>query len=205
MTAQETKKGSAWTLLLDYGPLLVFFVTYKLMGSGLQGTLAATLAFMVAAVISIVVGLMAVGRVSPMVWLSTGLIVGFGAITLYLRDPKFIQMKPTIIYLLFAGTLLAGLLRRKPMLRWLFGPVFPGLSDEGWLKLSRNWALFFLALAGANEVMRATLSFDTWLTLKVWGVSVLSFVFAIANMPMLLRHGLEPDGKAKVAEQAPVE
>ena len=91
-----------------------------------------------------------------MVWLSTGLIVGFGAITLYLRDPKFIQMKPTIIYLLFAGTLVVGLLRRKPMLKWLFGPVFPGLSEEGWLKLSRNWALFFLALAVANEAMRAT-------------------------------------------------
>ena len=199
------KIGSAWILLLDYGPLLIFFVTYKIAGSGLQGTLAATLAFMVAAVASIVVGLTLVGRVSPMVWLSTGLIVGFGAITLYLRDPRFIQMKPTIIYLLFAGTLLAGLVRRKPMLRWLFGPVFPGLSDEGWLKLSRNWALFFLALAVANEVMRATLSFDTWLTLKVWGVSVLSFIFAIANMPMLLRHGLNPDDKAKVAEQAPVE
>jgi intracellular septation protein len=201
----KPKIGSAWILLLDYGPLLIFFVTYKIAGSGLQGTLAATLAFMVAAVASIVAGLTLVGRVSPMVWLSTGLIVGFGAITLYLRDPRFIQMKPTIIYLLFAGTLLAGLIRRKPMLRWLFGPVFPGLSDEGWLKLSRNWALFFLALAVANEVMRATLSFDTWLTLKVWGVSVLSFLFAIANMPMLLRHGLNPDDKAKVAEQAPVE
>ena len=201
----KAKPGSAWILLLDYGPLLVFFITYKLAGAGLQGTLVATLAFMVAAVVSIAAGLMLVGRVSPMVWLSTGLIVGFGAITLYLRDPRFIQMKPTIIYLLFAGTLLAGLVRGKPMLRWLFGPVFPGLSDDGWLKLSRNWALFFLALAGANEVMRATLSFDTWLTLKVWGVSVVSFLFAIANMPMLLRHGLDPDDKAKVAEQAPVE
>jgi intracellular septation protein len=203
--SNKSKSGSAWTLLLDYGPLLVFFITYKVMGSGLQGTLAATLAFMVAAVVSIAVGLMVVGRVSPMVWLSTGLIVGFGAITLYLRDPKFIQMKPTIIYLLFAGTLLVGLLKRKALLRWLFGPVFPGLSDEGWLKLSRNWALFFLALAIANEVMRATLSFDTWLTLKVWGVSVVSFVFAISNVPMLLRHGLEPESKDKVAEQAPIE
>jgi intracellular septation protein len=204
MSAQP-KKGSAWILLLDYGPLLVFFVTYKVTGSGLQGTLAATLAFMVAAVVSIVIGLMVVGRVSPMVWLSTALILGFGAVTLYLRDPRFIQMKPTIIYLLFAGALFAGLLKRKAMLRWLFGPVFPGLSDEGWLILSRNWALFFLVLAIANELMRATLSFDTWLTLKVWGVSVVSFLFAVANLPMLLRHGLEPDSKAKVAEQAPVE
>ena len=201
----NAKSGSAWTLLLDYGPLLVFFITYKLMGSGLAGTLAATMAFMVAAIVSIIAGLVLVGRVSPMVWLSAILIVGFGGITLYLRDPKFIQMKPTIIYLLFAATIFGGLLKRKPMLRWLFGPVFPGLSDEGWLKLSRNWGLFFLALAFANEIMRALLSFDTWLTLKVWGVSVLSFLFAMANMPMLLRHGLDPDNKSAVAEQAPVE
>ncbi|QIK79688.1 septation protein IspZ [Sphingomonas piscis] len=199
------KKGSSWTLLLDYGPLLVFFAAYKFAGSGLQGTLAATLAFMVAAVISIIVGLVVVKRVSPMVWLSTALIVGFGAITLYLRDPKFIQMKPTIIYLLFTATLFVGLLKRKPLLKWLFGPVFPGLTDDGWLKLSRNWAVFFLVLAVANEVMRATVTFDTWLTLKVWGVSIVSFIFAVANMPMLLRHGLDTDAKNEVAKGAPVE
>jgi intracellular septation protein len=199
------EKGSSWTMLLDYGPLLVFFVTYKLAGSGLQGSLVATFAFMVAVIISIAVGLAVVKRVSPMVWVSTVLILGFGAITLYLRDPKFIQMKPTVIYIGFAALLAAGLLRGKPLLKWLFGPVFPGLTEEGWLKLSRNWALFFLALAVANEVMRATLTFDTWLTLKVWGVTIVSIVFAIANMPMLLRHGLDPENKAEAIAETPVE
>ena len=199
------EKGPSWTMLLDYGPLLVFFVTYKLAGSGLQGSLVATFAFMVAVIISISVGLAVVKRVSPMVWVSTVLILGFGAITLYLRDPKFIQMKPTVIYIGFAALLAAGLLRGKPLLKWLFGPVFPGLTEEGWLKLSRNWALFFLALAVANEVMRATLTFDTWLTLKVWGVTIVSIVFAIANMPMLLRHGLDPENKAEAIAETPVE
>ena len=203
--SEAKEKGSSWTMLLDYGPLLVFFVTYKLAGSGLQGSLVATFAFMVAVIISIAVGLAVVKRVSPMVWVSTVLILGFGAITLYLRDPKFIQMKPTVIYVGFAGLLGAGLLRGKPLLKWLFGPVFPGLTQEGWLKLSRNWALFFLALAVANEVMRATLTFDTWLTLKVWGVTVVSIVFAIANMPMLLRHGLDPENKAEAIAETPVE
>ena len=201
----QKQRSSGWNLALDYGPLLVFFIAYKLAGSGLQGTLAATAAFMVAAAASIAVGLAMFKRVSPMVWVSTVLIVGFGAITLYLRDPVFIQIKPTAIYLLFAVLLIAGLLRRKPLLRWLFGPIFPGLTDEGWLKLSRNWALFFLALAAANEAMRMTLSFDTWLTLKVWGVTALSFLFAIANVPMLLRHGLDPEAKDEVAKNAPVE
>jgi intracellular septation protein len=203
--SEANQKGSSWTMLLDYGPLLVFFVTYKLAGSGLQGSLVATLAFMVAVIISIAVGLAVLKRVSPMVWVSTVLILGFGAITLYLRDPMFIQMKPTVIYVGFAALLGVGLLRGKALLKWLFGPVFPGLTEEGWMKLSRNWALFFLALAVANEVMRATLSFDTWLTLKVWGVTAVSIVFAIANMPMLLRNGLDPERKAEVISDTPVE
>ena len=203
--SEANQKGSSWTMLLDYGPLLVFFVTYKLAGSGLQGSLVATLAFMVAVIISIGVGLTVLKRVSPMVWVSTVLILGFGAITLYLRDPMFIQMKPTVIYVGFAALLGVGLLRGKALLKWLFGPVFPGLTEEGWMKLSRNWALFFIALAVANEVMRATLSFDTWLTLKVWGVTAVSIVFAIANMPMLLRNGLDPEKKAEVIADTPVE
>ena len=192
-------------MLLDYGPLLVFFIAYKLAGSGLQGSLVATFAFMVAVIISIAIGLAVVKRVSPMVWISTILILGFGAITLYLRDPKFIQMKPTVIYIGFAVLLGGGLLRGKPLLKWLFGPVFPGLTQEGWMKLSRNWALFFVALAIANEIMRATLDFDTWLTVKVWGVTIVSLVFAIANMPMLLRHGLDPESKGEVITDTPVE
>ena len=203
--SQQTKQGSSWTMLLDYGPLLVFFAAYKLAGSGLQGSLVATLAFMVAVVISIGVGLTVVKRVSPMVWISTILILGFGAMTLYLRDPKFIQMKPTFIYVGFAALLGGGLLRGKALLKWLFGPVFTGLTEEGWLKLSRNWTLFFAALAIANEIMRRTLDFDTWLTVKVWGVTVVSILFALANMPMLLRHGLDPEKKADAIAETPVE
>jgi intracellular septation protein len=198
-------KSPAWTMAIDYGPLLSFFVAYKLAGSGLHGTLVATFVFMVAVTIAIVAGLAVVKRISPMIWLSAILIIGFGGITLYLRDPKYIQMKPTVIYLLFASLLFGGLARGKPALRWLFGPIFPGLSDEGWLKLSRNWGLFFLALAGLNEALRATLDFDTWLTVKVWGVTALSVIFAVANMPMLLRHGLDPDSKVRAVEETPVE
>jgi intracellular septation protein len=192
-------------LLVDFGPLVVFFITYKFTGAGLHGVLVATGAFMAAILISMVAALISFRRITPMLWLSTVLILSFGAITLYLRDPKFIQMKPTIYYVLLAGMLFAGLLRGKPLLRWLFGPVFPGLTEEGWLKLSRNWALFFVALAIANEVLRAMVDFDTWLTLKVWGVTLISFIFAAANMPMLLRHGLDPETKDKAMTETPVE
>ena len=205
MSAKQQKPAGGWTLLIDYGPLLVFFVAYKFAGGGLGGALAATLTFMVAIVISVIAGLVILKRVPPMVWLSAILVLGFGGVTLYLRDPRFIQMKPTVIYVLMAGVLFGGLALGKPLLRWLFGPIFPGLTDKGWLTLSRNWAIFFLALAAANEVMRATLDFDTWLTFKVWGVTIASFIFAAANMPMLLRHGLDAGEAAGAVERTPIE
>jgi intracellular septation protein len=204
MSAKSEPQGTM-RLLVDFGPLVVFFATYKFAGAGLHGVLVATGAFMAAILISTLFALVTFRRITPMLWLSTVLILSFGAITLYLRDPKFIQMKPTIYYVLLAAMLLIGLLRRKPLLRWLFGPVFPGLTEEGWLKLSRNWAIFFVALAIANEVLRATVDFDTWLTLKVWGVTLISFIFAMANMPMLLRHGLEPESKESAITETPVE
>jgi len=205
-SANAPRPHGGLTFAVDFGPLLIFFLTYKFAGSGGIGSMiTATLAFMVAIVIAIAVGLVVLKRVSPMTWISAILILGFGGLTIYFHDPKFIQLKPTIIYLFFSAMLLAGLMRRKAILRWLFGPIFPGLTDAGWIKLTRNWALFFLFLAGANEVMRATLDFDTWLTVKVWGVTILCMVFAIANMPMLLRHGLDPEHKADSIEKTPVE
>jgi intracellular septation protein len=204
MTARSEPQGTM-RMLVDFGPLVVFFATYKLAGAGLHGVLVATGAFMAAIVISAVAALISFRRITPMLWLSTVLILSFGAITLYLRDPRFIQMKPTFYYVLLAALLLGGLWRRKPLLKWLFGSVFPGLTEEGWLKLSRNWALFFVALAIANEVLRATVDFDTWLTIKVWGVTLVSFLFAIANMPMLLRHGLDPEKKDAALTETPVE
>ena len=203
--SERKEPSGPMRLVVDFGPLVVFFATYKLSGGGLHGTLVATGAFMVAVLIAIAAALAVFRRITPMLGLSTALILAFGAITLYLRDARFIQMKPTLYYGVLALAIFAGLLRKKPLLRWLFGPIFPGLSDDGWLKLSRNWGLFFVALGIANEVMRAVLTFDTWLTLKVWGVPIVSLVFAAANVPMLLRHGLEADDKAKVIEEAPVE
>jgi intracellular septation protein len=192
-------------LVVDFGPLVVFFATYRLTGGGLHGTLVATEAFMVAVVIAIGAAIAVFRKVTPMLLLSTVLILTFGSITLYLRDPRFIQMKPTLYYAVLAALLFIGLLRGKPLLRWLFGPIFAGLDEAGWLKLSRNWALFFVALGVANEVMRATLTFDTWLTAKVWGVPIVSLAFAAANIPMLLRHGLDTESKSDVVAEAPVE
>ncbi|PWG03617.1 septation protein IspZ [Sphingosinicella humi] len=180
----KTKPHGALSFALDFGPLLAFFIAYKL-----TGIFVSTAVFMVAIVVALVVSLAVLKRVSPMTWMSAILVVGFGGLTLYLNDPRFIQLKPTIIYAGFALLLFAGLAAKKPLLRYVFGPIFEGLNETGWLKLSRNWAIFFAAMAVLNEGLRAWLSFETWLTVKVWGVTALSMAFAMANIPMLLRHG----------------
>lgn len=185
---------------LDFGPLLIFFLVYKFgapEGNPISSAIYGTIAFMVAIVVAMGVSKWKLGKVSPMMWMSAVLILGFGALTIYFADPRFIQHKPTIIYAGFALILFGGLLRRKAMLKSLLQAAFEGLNDTGWLKLSRNWGLFFAAMAVLNELMVATLSFDWWLTIKVWGVPAVSFLFAMANIPMLMKHGFTVEEKPR--------
>ena len=151
---------------------------------------------MAAAVVALIASRMLLGKVSPMLWFSAALIVGFGALTLFFGDPTFVQLKPTIIYLVMGFALLVGWFRDTPLLKILLEAAFEGLSKEGWLKLSRNWAVFFLFLAGLNEVLRAMYNepngqFETWLWAKFWVFLPLTFLFTFANIPMLLKHGLD--------------
>ncbi len=196
------KHGGFLPFLLDFGPLLVFFLTFKFTspsGSSSFGQTAAaiqgTIAFMIAIIVAVIVSKWRLGKVSPMLWLSAVLVIGFGALTVYFHDQKFIQIKPTIIYAFFSALLIGGWLKGKALLKYVFEAAFDGLDEIGWLQISRNWGFFFLAMAIANEVMRAMLSFDTWLTVKVWGVTAVSFLFVLANVPMLMRHGLGVEGK----------
>lgn len=184
--AVPAKEESWLPLALDFGPLLIFFLAYKFVG-----VIAGTAAFMAAIAVAVIVSRVKLGKVSPMLWLSAMLVLFFGSLTIYFHDERFIQIKPTIIYSFFAVMLLGGWLRARPLLKYLLGAAYKGLSEEGWLKLSRNWGLFFAAMAVGNEAMRAMLTFDTWLSVKVWGITIISMIFAVANVPMLLRHGLD--------------
>ncbi len=185
MTDKPVRASPGWALALDYAPLLIFFLVFKL-----AGVFAGTAAFMIAIAVAVAVSMWRLGRVSPMLWLSAILVVGFGGLTLYFHDPRFIQVKPTIIYAMLSALLFGGLLLGRPMLRYVLEAAYHGLSDEGWLKLSRNWAWFFAAMAIANEILRANFDLATWLTIKVWGAMIASILFAAANIPMLVRHGL---------------
>ena len=146
---------------------------------------------MVAAVVALIASRTLLGKISPMLWFSTALIVGFGALTIFFGDPVFVQLKPTIIYSAMGTALLVGYFMGRALLQILLEAAFEGVDEQGWLKLSRNWGVFFLGLAILNEVLRAQMSFESWLWAKFWVFMPLTFVFTFSQIPMLLKHGLD--------------
>ena len=190
MTEAPTRKTlpTALKLTLDFGPLLVFFVANKF-----GGVFTATAAFMVATAIAMAIS-WAKTRHIPAMLVFTGVIVlVFGGMTLWLQDDTFIKLKPTLIYGMFAAILGFGLATRRPTLKLVLGDALPALTDIGWTKLTRNWALFFVALMAANEIARHALTTDQWVNFKVWGVTAATMLFALAQAPLLSRHGVKLD------------
>ena len=178
--------GASARLLIDLGPLVVFFIV-----NSLKGILAGTAAFMVAITAALVVSLTKYKQVSPLLWLSAVMVLVFGGLTLWLGDPRFIKIKPTIYYVTVSAVLAFGLATNRNILKMVLGSAYPGLSERGWMLLSRNFAVFFVLLAIANEFVWRTFSTDIWIGFKIYGAIPATLVFGAANMPMLIRHGLQ--------------
>ena len=173
-------------LAIELGPLLVFFGT-----NAAAGIYAGTAAFMAATIVSLVVAWFAYHKVPIMPLVSGVIVLVFGGLTLYLRDETFIKLKPTIVYTLFAVLLGAGLVWKKPVLELLFGAAFT-LTEEGWRKLTLRWALFFAVMAVVNELVWRNVSTNTWVSFKAFGFLPLTFLFAVLQVPLMQRHGIEP-------------
>lgn len=190
-------------LALDLGPLLLFFFANSkpalfepwlapLLPAAERtgehsGIFVATAAFMVAILAALVISYVLTRRLPIMAIVSAVIVVVFGGATLFFQNDTFIKMKPTIIYLLFAGTLFGGMILRKPLLATVFDQMFH-LTEEGWLKLTMRWGLFFLALAVLNEIVWRTQTTDTWVSFKVFGVTPLTFIFAALQYPLIMKH-----------------
>jgi intracellular septation protein len=178
----KPKLNAGLKLVLDLGPLLLFFAA-----NSRFGIFTATGVFMVAIVVALAIAY-ALTRHLPIMPLVTAIVVlVFGTLTLVLHDELFIKVKPTIIYVLFGGILLGGLAFGKSLLGVVFDSVFH-LTEEGWRKLTLRWALFFLALAVLNEIVWRTQSTDVWVSFKVFGVMPLTFIFAALQYPLLTRY-----------------
>jgi intracellular septation protein len=193
-------------MAIDFGPLLLFFAANFLAPvPPVEKAFVATAVFMAATGIAMAVSKWKLGAISPMLWLSGVMVLVFGGLTLAFHNADIIRVKPTIYYLTVAGGLLAGLARGRPLLKLMFGEAYPGLSERGWLIASRNWALFFLAMAIANEVAWRNMSFTTWSGFKLWGAMPATMLFALANVPMMMRHGLAETPGEAVADRPPGE
>ncbi len=172
-------------LALDIGPLVLFFAA-----NGRFGIFAATAAFMVAVLAALAVSYAMTRHLAIMPLVTAVIVLVFGTLTLVLHNDLFIKVKPTIIYVLFGGTLLAGLVFDKPFLSILFDQMFH-LTEEGWRKLTWRWSLFFFALAILNEVVWRTQTTDFWVSFKLFGVVPLTFLFGALQMPLINKYGVE--------------
>jgi len=183
--AEKKRLNSILKLVLDIGPLVLFFAA-----NSKFGIFAATGTFMVAALIALAVGYAMTRHIEVMTLVTAVIVIVFGSLTLVLHDATFIKLKPTIIYLLFGGTLLGGLAFGKPLLGMLFDQMFH-LTQEGWRKLTWRWTLFFFALAVLNEIVWRTQTTDFWVSFKLFGVLPLTFLFGALQVPLINKYSVE--------------
>jgi intracellular septation protein len=204
MSQNAEPQGGA-KLLIDLGPLLVFFVVNFLAPvPSVMKIFVATGAFMVAMVAAMLFSAIRYHRISPLLWFSGVMVVVMGGLTIWLHKAWIIKMKPTFYYALVSGLLTFALATGRPLLRQVLGSTYPGLDAEGWRKLTRNWAVFFACMAVLNEAVWRNTTTDFWVGFKLWGAIPLTFLFAAANSPMLLKHGLMKEDAAPL-EPGPVE
>ena len=209
MKARKARLNPVLKLVLDIGPLLLFFVANSrpvvfqplvapLLPAGVTegergGIFVATAVFMIAVVIALVISYALTRHLPIMPVLTAIIVLVFGSLTLVLHDELFIKLKPTIIYVLFGGVLLGGLALGKSLLGIVFDSVFH-LTEEGWRKLTLRWSGFFFALAALNEIVWRTQTTDFWVAFKVFGVLPLTFLFAAAQFPLMSRYAVEEPG-----------
>ena len=188
---------------LDYGPLIVFlavFLLYRnqtvtLWGEAYPGLILATLVFVPLTIGANAVLWKATGELSVMQLVTLVVVVVFGGLTIWLNDPRFIKMKPTLIYLTFAALLATGAALGRNWLGRALGEAVP-LSPEGWRILTHRLIWFCLGLAVLNEVIWRTQSDTVWVVFKTIGLIALTMLFFVLNTGLFGRHALQAPDKS---------
>ena len=186
------RPGPRWLQpAVDYGPLAVFFLVYLA-----AGLMAATATIIAASLIALALAWTLQRRVPLLPLITAAVVAVFGGLTLWLQDETFIKMKPTIVQALFAAILLIGLGFRRALLKPLLGRMMPAMTEAAWRQFTLRYALFFALMAVLNEVVWRTQSTDFWVTFKVFGLSGLTILFILTQMPFIAR-------ATRLAEAAP--
>ena len=179
--AEKREPSVGGRLMLDYGPLLVFFlVNFFAPVPDVLKIFYATGAFMTAMIVAMMISYLRYKHISPLLWFSGIMVVILGGITIWLHNDVFI-----------ASLLGFGLATGRNLLKMVLGAAYPGLSEQGWKLLTRNWAVFFLVMALVNELVWRNSTTSFWIGFKLWGFLPATFLFAIANVPMLMKHGMQ--------------
>lgn len=184
--------------LLEFGPIVAFFIAYTQMkdnsytiaGSDYQGFIIVTLFFIPVLLVSTIFLWLLTGKISPMQIITVILVTVFGGLTVWFNDDRFIKMKPTIIYLLFGGILAFGLIRGQSYLRLVMQEMLP-LLDEGWMMLTRRFALFFFGLALLNEAIWRSFSTEVWVYFKTFGLTAALFAFLLMQGHLLNKFAID--------------
>lgn len=170
-------------VLADLFPVILFFVAYKLFDIYI-----ATQVAIAAAVLQIAWHRVVHGKVENMQWVTLGLLVVFGGLTIALKDPTFIKWKPTVVNWLFgAAILLSDLFMERGILRRMMDQTIT-LPDQIWSRLSMAWVVFFLAMGGLNLFVAYNFSEDTWVNFKLFGFMGLTIAFMVAQGFYLARY-----------------
>ncbi len=181
----EKKMPPGIKMATDFGPLLAFFGA-----NWMWGIYTATAVLMVAIAIAFAVTWKMTHKVAPMLVVTLVFVLVFGGLTIWLENDTFIKVKVTLVNALLGSILLVGLLFGRSFLKSVMGEMLK-MDDEGWRKLSLRWGLFFFCLAGLNEIVWRSVSTDTWVTFKVFGLMGVTMAFGMAQIPLMTRHMIE--------------
>jgi len=177
-------------LLLDFFPIILFFVAFKL-----GGIYVATGIAIAATVVQIGYFYFRKGKIEPMQWVSLVVIVLFGGSTLIAHNEEFIKWKPTVLYWVMGVTLAGGMLFfNKNLLKSLMGSQMQ-MPDAAWRVANWSWVGFFALMGALNLWVAHHFDTDTWVNFKLFGGMGLMLVFVVAQGLYLGRHVL-PEDKA---------
>ena len=196
----EKKINPILKLALELGPILLFFIlyfrlrdgTFNVAGTDYSGFIVVTAIFVPLIALSTFILYRLTGKLAKMQIATLILVIVFGGLTIWFNDERFFKMKPTMIYLLFGGALGFGLLRGQSYLQFMMDEVMP-LKPEGWMILTRRITAFFFGLAILNEVIWRTMSTDTWVSFKTFGLTAAVFLFFMTQGKLLTEYGVEKD------------
>jgi len=198
----ETKKsipkgaGNIWT---DLGPVLAFVIVFNVLQNGQEGPglfskdnaiFWATGVFMAGVALAIGWTLMKGRRLPPMLIITGTVVMSFGALTLLLQDKTFAFIKPTIINILFALTILGSLAIGRNIWKTAFEHAFT-MPDRAWKIFALRWAGFYVVLAIVNEVIWRNFSEEFWANSKLFLSIPLAIAFMALNLPFLMKHNIE--------------